>query len=214
MPNCFVIMPFRAELGFLFRAIKSHVQDGFPAMIVERGDDRVLTGPILEKIANYVRRADVVIADCSGRNPNVFYELGMAHALGKPVILLTSDEIEEAPTDIRAFEFISYAQLGPDEFMGRLDLALQSILGNPFAALYPEAVELFREFCTAKKRSLVPTSQADFESAMTATRTRGQRLPPEGRSRCEFLVRRLLGAEPEIEVLIDLKSWLDVRHAS
>ena len=76
-----------------------------------------MTAPILDKIGRLISQADVVIADCSGRNPNVFYELGMAHALGKPVVLITSDAVEQAPTDIRAFEFISYANLGPDEFL-------------------------------------------------------------------------------------------------
>jgi hypothetical protein len=207
--NCFVIMPFRAELGFFYRAIRARLQQSFPDITVERGDDKVLTGPILDKIANYLRQADVVIADCSGRNPNVFYELGMAHALGKPVILLTSDEIEEAPTDIRAFEFISYAKLGPDEFLARLDQALQSIVGNPFSALYPESLAIFNRFVVATHLSDPAASQAEFETAMATMQARGQRLPLAGRARAEYLVRRLLGAEPPIEVLISLKSWLD-----
>jgi nucleoside 2-deoxyribosyltransferase len=77
-------MPFRPELNFFYRAIKSHIEQTFPEVRVERGDDRVLTKPILEKIVDFIRQADVVIADCSGRNPNVFYELGIAHALEKP----------------------------------------------------------------------------------------------------------------------------------
>ena len=210
MANCFVIMPFRPELKFFYLAIKSHVQQAFPDMTVERGDDRVLTRPILEKIADFIKQADVVIADCSGRNANVFYELGIAHALEKPVVLITSDAVEEAPTDIRAFEFISYAQLNVDSFLEKLDDALQSAVGNPFAALYPEAVELFQQFCVAKNRQLVPATREEFEAAMTTMHSRGQRTPKGQRGRAEFLVRRLLGSEPEIEVLIDLKDWLDV----
>lgn len=205
-------MPFRPELAFFYRSIKSHFKDAFPDVTVERGDDTVLTKPILEKIAGFIRQADVVIADCSGRNPNVFYELGMAHALEKPVILITSDEIEEAPTDIRAFEFISYAKLNPDGFLGKLDDALQNVFGNTFAALYPEAIAFFGKFCAAKHRQLQASAQQEFESAMAAMRGRGARLPKEGRTRAEFLVRRLLGAEPEIEVLIDLKDWLDAEY--
>ena len=205
-------MPFRPELAYFYRSIKSAVQQAFPDMTVERGDDRVLTTPILEKIADFIRQADVVIADCSGRNPNVFYELGIAHALGKPVILLTSDAIEEAPTDIRAFEFISYAQISPDAFLIRLDGALRSVFGNPFAALYPEAVALFGTFCAAKHRNLNASSQNDFDAAMVAMNARGQRLPKNDRGRAEYLIRRLLGPEPEIEVLIDLKSWLDAEY--
>lgn len=65
------MMPFRPELAYFYRSIKSAVQQAFPDVTVERGDDRVLTTPILEKIADFIRQADVVIADCSGRNPNV-----------------------------------------------------------------------------------------------------------------------------------------------
>jgi hypothetical protein len=131
----------------------------------------------------------------------------MAHALGKPVILLTSDPVEEAPTDIRAFEFISYAQLAPDQFLGHLSSALQSLFGSPFADLYPDAVALFRKFAAAKHRNLTPSGPDEFDAAMRATSGRGQRLPAEPRARAEYLVRRLLGPDPEIDVLSDLRDW-------
>jgi Nucleoside 2-deoxyribosyltransferase len=202
-------MPFRPELRFLYRTLRAHIEQSFPEVTVERGDDSVLTTTILEKIGKLISQADVVIADCSGRNPNVFYELGMAHALGKPVVLITSDAVEQAPTDIRAFDFISYATCGPDEFLAKLDNALQSVVGNPFAALFPEAVALFEQFCKAKHRDLEAVGRDDFIASMSARQKSGQLLPKNPRGRAEYLVRRLLGAEPEIEILIDLKDWLD-----
>jgi hypothetical protein len=213
MANCFVIMPFRPELGFLYRALKQHVEVTFPGVNVARGDDSVLTGPLLDKIFDYIRDADVVIADCSGRNPNVFYELGMAHALGKPVILVTSDPIEQAPTDVRAYEFISYSSLEPDKFLARLDAAMQGVIGNPFAKVFPEALPVFQEFCAALGLSLTPASKEQFVADAMALRTRGQHLPPEpGRARTEFMMRRLLGAEPTIDSLLALKGWLDQKY--
>lgn len=212
MQVCFVIMPFRPELAFFFRTIRTTVQQAFPNVAVERGDDKVLTKPILEKIADFIRQADVIVADCSGRNPNVFYELGIAHALQKPVLLITSDEIDQAPADIRAFEFISYAKLSPDAFITKLTEALQNVLGNPFAGFYPEATALFQQFRTAKGRNLTAVTQPEFEAAMVATNARGQRLPPDGRARAEYLIRRLLGPDPDIQVLIDLKDWLDALY--
>jgi hypothetical protein len=161
----------------LYRELKSHIGQIFPEVSVERGDDRILTTPILEKIDAFIREADVVIADCSGRNANVFYELGMAHALRKPVVLITSDDIEDAPTDIRAFEFISYAHLTIDAFLGKLDDALQRTVGNPFAALYPEAIALFAEFSAAKKLNLVPSTADEFQTAMKAMQSQAQFLP-------------------------------------
>jgi hypothetical protein len=67
--NCFVIMPFRPELGYLYRGLKQYLEQAFPGISVVRGDDQALTVPLLQKIADYIRQADVVIADCSGRNP-------------------------------------------------------------------------------------------------------------------------------------------------
>ena len=212
MQACFVIMPFRPELVFFFRIIKTTIQQAFPNVAVERGDDKVLTKPILEKIADFIRQADVIIADCSGRNPNVFYELGIAHALEKPVVLITSDEIDQAPADIRAYEFISYAKLSPDAFITKLTDALQSVLGNPFAGFYAEAATLFQQFYTSKGRYLTAVTQPEFEAAMVATNARGQRLPADGRARAEYLIRRLLGPDPDIQVLIDLKDWLDGQY--
>jgi nucleoside 2-deoxyribosyltransferase len=212
MQVCFVIMPFRPELAFFFRTIRAAIQQVFPYVTVERGDDKVLTKPILEKIVDFIRQADIIIADCSGRNPNVFYELGIAHALEKPVVLITSDEIDQAPADIRAYEFISYAKLSPDAFITKLTDALQNVLGNPFAGFYAEAATLFQQFCTTKGRNLTAVTQPEFEAAMVATNARGQRLPADGRARAEYLIRRLLGPDPDIPVLIDLKDWLETQY--
>jgi hypothetical protein len=82
-------------------------------------------------------------------------------------------------------------------------------VGNPFAGLYPQALALFEQFCAATGRALDPAAQEAFEAAMMAMHASGQRLPKPERARAEYLVRRLLGPEPQIEILIDLKDWLD-----
>jgi hypothetical protein len=206
-------MPFRPELNYLYRIVKQYLDQAFPGLSVVRGDDQPLTVPLLQKIADFISQADVVVADCSGRNPNVFYELGLAHALEKPVVLITSDPIEQAPTDIRSFEFISYATLDPDTFLAKLETALQSIIGNPFEEVYPQALQLFQEFATANNPTWVPAGKAEFVAAAIALRTSGQLLPDAiGRARTEFMIRRLLGVEPQIDVLLALKSWLDQKY--
>jgi len=89
MAECFVIMPFRPELHYMYLYLKYHVEKNFPDALCQRGDDEILTVPLLDKINSLIQRADVVVADCTGRNPNVFYELGIAHALEKLVVLIT-----------------------------------------------------------------------------------------------------------------------------
>src|SRR4051812_3521616 len=98
-PLCFVVMPFRAELNFFYLYLRRYLQERH-GLRVERGDHRILTVPILDKIREQIIEAKVLIADITGRNANVFYELGLAHAFEKSVILITQDEDEDVPTDI------------------------------------------------------------------------------------------------------------------
>ena len=72
-----------------------------------RGDDFFGTGAVMSEIWNAIFASQIVIADCTGRNPNVFYEIGVAHTVGKPVILLTQI-VEDVPFDLRHIRFIKY----------------------------------------------------------------------------------------------------------
>jgi len=51
--------------------------------------------------------ARIIVADCTGRNPNVFYEAGLAHTVGKPVVLLTQNK-DDIPFDLRHIRYIDY----------------------------------------------------------------------------------------------------------
>ena len=62
---------------------------------------------ILERIYNQIGKADIVISDVTGRSPNVFYETGYAHALGKTVILLASTA-DDIPFDLQHYSHIVY----------------------------------------------------------------------------------------------------------
>ena len=52
-------------------------------------------------------RSRIIIADCTGRNPNVFYEIGIAHTVGKPVILIAQNS-KDVPFDLRHIRYIPY----------------------------------------------------------------------------------------------------------
>ena len=58
---------------------------------VERGDHQILTKAIIDKVRDQIVEADLLPGDVTSGNPNVFYEIGLAHAIGKPVIFLTQD---------------------------------------------------------------------------------------------------------------------------
>lgn len=110
--TCFVMMPFRAPIGNYFESIyKPGIEKaGFRA--VRADDDMFATGKIIDQIWQGIHAATVLVAELTGRNPNVFYELGLAHALQKPVVLVSSNE-EDVPFDVQHIRVIYYDVYDP-----------------------------------------------------------------------------------------------------
>ncbi len=105
-PFVFVLMPFDTAFHDIYKfGIKGAADD--VGAYAERLDEQVFMEGILERIFNQISKADVVIADMTGRNPNVFYEVGYAHALGKIVLLLTQDA-DDIPFDLKHRQHIVY----------------------------------------------------------------------------------------------------------
>lgn len=61
----------------------------------------------MEKVWEGICAAELIIADCTEKNPNVFYEIGMAHTVGKKVVLITRSD-KDIPSDIKHFDYIPY----------------------------------------------------------------------------------------------------------
>jgi hypothetical protein len=101
-----VLMPFLPELRPVY---DDHIKSVALklGMSAARADDFFTAGHIVEEIWTAIVSAKLIIADCTGRNPNVFYEIGLAHAIGKPVILITRDQ-EDVPFDLRHRRYIRY----------------------------------------------------------------------------------------------------------
>jgi len=98
-PFVFVLMPFNEDFDDIYKlGIKEAAKE--VGAYAERVDEQIFTEGILERIFNQISKADVIVADMTGRNPNVFYEVGYAHALGKIVLLLTK-KVEVIPFDLR-----------------------------------------------------------------------------------------------------------------
>lgn len=76
-------------------------------MIAERVDEQTFSETILERIYRQIDTADFIIADMTGKNPNVFYEVGYAHARGKLCTLVTQT-VEDIPFDLRHHRHIIY----------------------------------------------------------------------------------------------------------
>jgi nucleoside 2-deoxyribosyltransferase len=86
-PFVFVLMPFDEKFDDIYDlGIKGAAEEA--GAYVERTDKEIFKEGILDRIFNQINKADVIVADLTGLNPNVFYEVGYAHALGKIVLLL------------------------------------------------------------------------------------------------------------------------------
>ncbi len=104
--DVFVIMPFREDLKNVYDdAIKPAVETS--NMTARRGDDFYSDERIMDEVWTAVYRCKLCIADCTGANANVFYELGIAHTLGKASILITSS-LDDIPFDVRDRRIIPY----------------------------------------------------------------------------------------------------------
>jgi hypothetical protein len=94
-------------------------------------------------IWKFVREAKVLLADLSGKNPNVFYELGLAHAIAKPVILV-STTIEDVPFDLRGLRVLIYDKdnetWGPD-LRKKIEKSLKETLDDIKSAIPPMFLE-------------------------------------------------------------------------
>lgn len=118
-----IMMPFGAEFNSVYAVLQQSI--GAVGMESARADDIWEHHTIIQDIVNIIARAKVVICDCSGKNPNVFYEAGVAHAIGKEVILITQSEYD-IPFDLRHIRYIKY--LPNTEGLGELAASLQSRL--------------------------------------------------------------------------------------
>jgi hypothetical protein len=107
--RAFVIMPFREPFDSLYSDVIQPVAERSHDVVVERADEIKGPGVILDDIQRKIERSDLVVAEISESNPNVFYELGYAHALRKPTILLVRrDYSDNLPFDVRGFRVIMY----------------------------------------------------------------------------------------------------------
>jgi hypothetical protein len=102
----FVLMPFHESFSDIFEAgIRPACKDA--GAYCERVDEQMFDESILDRVYNQIAKADIIIAEMTGRNPNVFYEAGYAHGLNKRVIFLTQNS-DDIPFDLKHYPHIVY----------------------------------------------------------------------------------------------------------
>jgi hypothetical protein len=93
-----------------------------------RADELFTTGSVVEQIWDQIEKSKILLADLSEKNANVFYELGLAHAAGKPVVF-TSSNVNDVPFDLRHLRVIIYDIREP-EWAPRLRKSIADYLRN------------------------------------------------------------------------------------
>jgi hypothetical protein len=125
---CFVIMPFSPEYDLVYRQLIKPAAETFGLKVL-RADDIYSPGVITEQIRSAIHQSRICIADVGGKNPNVLYEVGIAHTLGKPTILL-SQSAEQIPFDLRALRVVLYDMEKTQRARENLVGTIKEILGK------------------------------------------------------------------------------------
>lgn len=104
--DVFVLMPFKTKLEKVyFNHIKKMGEE--LGVRIRRADEIFSPKPFMEKVWDGICAAQLILADCTEKNPNVFYEIGMAHTVSKKVVLITRSD-KDIPSDIKHFDYIPY----------------------------------------------------------------------------------------------------------
>lgn len=120
-----VMMPFDSSLNGAYSAIqRATSKQGF---VCSRADDIWEHSTIIQDIFSLIFKSFIVVCDFTGKNPNVFYEAGIAHTLGKHVIPITQSE-QDIPFDLKHHRYIKY--LNNSEGLAELESALKDRIGT------------------------------------------------------------------------------------
>ena len=134
--DVFVLMPFAEEYkDFYEKVIKNTVER--MNFVCKRADDFFGPRRIMDDILSYIRDAKFILADFSGRNANVFFEVGIAHALGKSVLLLTQD-LEDVPPRLQIIRCLVYESslAGATRLRTALENTIQEMQRRNYSALF------------------------------------------------------------------------------
>jgi hypothetical protein len=136
--SCFVMQPFAPPLGDYYEKVFRPAIEKAGLTPVRADAEIFGTGKIMDQVFQGIVGAKVLVAELTTRNPNVFYELGVAHALRKPVVLVSARE-EDVPFDLHHIRVIYYDVTDPFWGTKLIDKVAENILSaiqNPEEAIF------------------------------------------------------------------------------
>jgi hypothetical protein len=191
-PLAFVLMPFDAAYEDVYSDLIDAPLTG-AGFVVRRADSLLNQRGILQEVVRGIADAELIIADVTGLNANVLYELGLAHALGKRTVMITQN-IDELPFDLRPYKANEYSTRFKEagklpELLTKIAasvLANDAEFSNPVQDYAPEALaEKSQVSATPRSRRSPATATDDEEEgeespgwleAMVSMETNGSRM--------------------------------------
>ena len=99
------MMPFDPAMNGVYHAVRATLEaSGYQC---QRADDFWVNHTIIQDIVHLIETSRVIVSDLTGKNANVFYETGIAHSLGKDVVMVVQNA-DDVPFDLRHLRYISY----------------------------------------------------------------------------------------------------------
>ncbi len=127
--TCFVLMPFAEEFDAVYRAIVEAVEG--PEVCFSscrRADELFGGGHIVADILDRLARGEIIIADVTNRNPNVFYELGIAHTVKDiHAVVIIAQSMKDVPFDLSHLRCIEYSPSGLEDLKRQIVDSIRAI---------------------------------------------------------------------------------------
>lgn len=108
--SCFVLMPFAEQFDDVYKTVQETLQSPELNLICRRADD-FRSPNILQAILKNIAQSEYIVAELTGSNPNVFYELGVAHCVkDADKVVLLAQSMDFVPFDLRHLRCVVYEQ--------------------------------------------------------------------------------------------------------
>lgn len=134
--TCFTMMPFSDPFEMYYEQLyKPAIEDA--GLRPTRADDLFRPGVIVSDLWRMIQEAKVLLAELTTKNANVFYELGLAHAIGKPIVLI-SETLDDVPFDLQQLRVLMYEKDDPtwgDKLKANITTAIKETLEAPIDAV-------------------------------------------------------------------------------
>lgn len=136
--SCFVVQPFAEPYGGYYETLFRPAIEKAGLRPLRADAEIFGTGKIIDQIWRGIRSASVLLAELTTKNANVYYELGLAHALGKPVVLVAANE-SDVPFDLRHIRVVYYDREDPfwgAKLVDKIAENVRSAIENPEEAIF------------------------------------------------------------------------------